>query len=184
MSQPLQHSMTLTKLTKTGQGLMQMSSRGYVDIEAARHLVAAGLAEPQRIRVDMRDFPSKEFEGISLTPKGSVAANKLDQQMAPLSGLLGSRSFTTGPELSDSQRVVTCGYAEWLGKDGLSQLDRQFAWGWCSNMPKEPTQVFELPLPMLKTSSRKMARALANPIRPVDPGFDQKAFMDELWGEA
>lgn len=43
MRQPLQHSMILTKLTRTGQALMQLDSRGYVDIETARHLVAAGL---------------------------------------------------------------------------------------------------------------------------------------------
>lgn len=95
-----------------------------------------------------------------------------------------SRSFTTGPELSDSERVVTCGYLGWLGKDALSQLDRQFAWGWCPEMPREATQVFEVPLPMLKTSRRKVARRLATKIGPVDPDFDQKGFMDDLWGDA
>jgi hypothetical protein len=183
MSQPFQHSMTLTRLTETGQALMQMNSRGYVDIEAARHLVAEGLAEPQLIRVEMRNLPCKEFEGIGLTAEGSLAVNKLGQQMAPISGLSDSRSFTTGPELADSERVVTCGYVRWLGKDALSQLERQFAWGWCPDMPREPTQVFELSLPMLKTSRRKMARALATKIGPVDPDFDQKGFMDELWGD-
>lgn len=183
MSQPFQHSMTLTRLTETGQALMQMNSQGYVDIEAARHLVAEGLAEPQLIRVEMRNLPCKEFEGIGLTAEGSLAVNKLGQQMAPISGLSDSRSFTTGPELADSERVVTCGYVRWLGKDALSQLERQFAWGWCPDMPREPTQVFELSLPMLKTSRRKMARALATKIGPVDPDFDQKGFMDELWGD-
>lgn len=183
MSQSRQHSMALTRLSETGHALLQLNSRGYVDVEAARHLVASGFAEPQRIRVEMHDFPCKEFEGISLTPEGSVAANKLDQQMAPLFGLSNSRSFTTGSELSDSERVVTCGYVSWLGKDALSQLDRQFAWGWCPEMPKEPTQIFELPLPMLRTSRRKITRRLATKIGPVDPDFDQKGFMDELWGD-
>ena len=36
MSQPLQHSMILTRLTETGQALIQLNSRGYVDIDAAR----------------------------------------------------------------------------------------------------------------------------------------------------
>lgn len=81
MSQPLQHSMILTRLTKTGQALMQLNSRGYVDIDAARHLVAAGLAEPERIRVKIRHLPSREFEGIGLTSEGSVAVKNLDQQM-------------------------------------------------------------------------------------------------------
>lgn len=183
MSQPLQHSMALTRLTETGQALMQLNSRGYVDIETARHLVAEGLAEPERIRVEIRHFPSREFEGIGLTLEGNMAANKLDEQAVPLPGLSDSRSFTTGPELCDSQRVVTCGYVGWLGKDGLSQLDRQFAWGWCPDIPREPTQVFEIPLPMIRTSRRKMARTLANKIGPVDPNFDQKGFMDELWGD-
>ena len=183
MSQPLQHSMILTKLTKTGQALMQLDSRGYVDIDAARHLVAAGLAEPERIRVEIRHLPSREFEGIGLTPEGSVAVKNLDPQMAPRSGLSDSRSFTTGHELPDSERVVTCGYLGWLGEDALSQLDRRFAWGWCPEMPREPTQVFEVPLPILKTSRRKIARRLTAKIGPVDPDFDQKGFMDELWGD-
>ena len=50
-------------------------------------------------------------------------------------------------------------------------------------MPREPTQVFEVPLPMLKTSRRKIARRLTAQIGPVDPDFDQKGFMDELWGD-
>ena len=182
MSQPLQHSMILTRLTPTGQALMQLNSRGYVDIDAAQHLVAAGLAEPERIRVEIRHLPSKEFEGICLTSEGSAAVKNLDQQMAPISGLSDSRSFATGPEPSDSERVVTCGYLGWLGKDALSQLDRRFAWGWCPEMPKEPTQVFEVPLHLLKTSRRKIASRLAAKIGPVDPDFDQKGFMDDLWG--
>lgn len=182
MSQPLQHSMILTRLTETGQALIQLNSRGYVDIDAARHLVAAGLAAPERIRVEIRHLPSREFEGIGLTLEGSMAVNKLDKQAVPLPGLSDSRSFTTGPELSDSQRVVTCGYVHWLGKDSLLQLDRRFVWGWCPEMPREPTQVFEVPLPMLRMSHRKKARALAAKIGPVDPDFDQKGFMDELWG--
>ena len=60
---------------------------------------------------------------------------------------------------------------------------RRFAWGWCPEMPREPTQVFEVPLPMLKTSRRKIARRLTAKIGPVDPDFDQKGFMDELWGD-
>lgn len=184
MSQPLQHSMILTRLTKTGQALMQLNNRGYVDIDAARHLVAAGLAAPERIRVEIRHFPSREFEGIGLTPEGSAAVHRLLQQMAPMSGLSDSRSFTTGSELSDSERVVTCGYLGWLGKDALSQLDRRFAWGWCPEMSKEPTQVFEVPLPMLKTSRRKIERRLATKIGSVDPDFDEKEFMDNLWGDA
>lgn len=183
MSKPLQHSMILTKLTETGQALMQLTSRGYVDINAARHLVAAGLAEPARILVEIPHLPSREFEGIGLTSEGSAAVENLAQQMASMSGLSDSRSFMTGPELSDSERVVTCGYLDWLGKDALSQLDRRFAWGWCPEMPREPTQVFEVPLPMLKTSRRKIARRLATKIGPVDPDFDQKGFMDELWGD-
>lgn len=47
------------------------------------HLVAAGLAEPERIRVIIRHLPSREFEGIGLTSEGSVAVKNLDQQMAP-----------------------------------------------------------------------------------------------------
>lgn len=183
MSQPLQHSMILTRLTKTGQALMQLNSRDYVDIDAARHLVAAGLAEPARIRVEIRHLPSREFEGIGLTSEGDAAMGNLAQQIAPIPGLSDSRSFTTGPELSDSERVVTCGYLGWLGKDALSQLDRRFAWGWCPEMPTEPTQVFEVPLPMLKTSRRKIARRLTTKIGPVDPDFDQKGFMDALWGD-
>lgn len=183
MSQPLQHSMILTRLTETGQALMQLNSCGYVDIGAARHLVAAGLAAPERIRVEIRHLPSREFEGIGLTSEGDAAVENLVQQMAPMSGLSDSRSFTTGPELSDSERVVTCGYLVWLGQDALSQLDRQFAWGWSTEMPREPTQAFEVSLPMLKTSRRKIARRLAIKIGPVDPDFDQKGFMDELWGE-
>lgn len=184
MSQPLQHSMILTRLTETGQALMQLNSRGYVDIDAARHLVAAGLAEPERIRIEIRHLPSREFEGICLTSEGSVAVENLGQQMAPMSELSDSRSFMTGPELSDSERVVTCGYLGWLGQDALSQLDRRFAWGWCAEMPKEFTQAFEVPLPQLKTSRRKIARRLATKIGPVDPDFDEKGFMDDLWGDA
>ena len=71
MSPPLQHSMILTRLTETGQALMQLNSRGYVDIETARHLVAAGLAEPERIRVEIRHLPSREFESIGLTSEAS-----------------------------------------------------------------------------------------------------------------
>lgn len=183
MSQHHQHSMILTRLTETGQALMQLNSRGYIDIDAARHLVAAGLAEPERIRVEIRHLPSREFEGIVLTSEGSAAMKNLDWQMAPISGLSDSRSFTTGPELSDSERVVTCGYLGWLGKDALSQLDRRFAWGWCPKMPREATQVFEVPLPMLRTSRRKIARRLTTKIGPVDPDFDQKGFMDELWDD-
>jgi len=183
MSQPLQHSMILTRLTKTGQALMQLNSRGYVDMDAALHLVAAGLAEPERIRVEVRHLPSREFEGIGLTLEGNMAVIKLDEQAVPLPGLSDSRSFTAGPELSDSQRVVTCGYVGWLGEDALSQLDRRFAWGWCPEMPREPTQIFEAPLPMLRMSRRKKARALATKIGPVDPEFDHKALMDKLWGE-
>lgn len=183
MSQPLQHSMILTSLTETGQALMQLNSRGYVDIDAARHLVVAGLAAPERIRVEIPHLPSREFGGIGLTSEGNAAVENLVQQMAPISGLSGSRSFTTGPELSDSERVVTCGYLGWLGKDALSQLDRRFAWGWCPEMPKEPTQVFEVPLPMLRTSRRKIARRLTTKIGPVDPDFDQKGFMDALSGD-
>lgn len=183
MSQPLQHSMILTRLTETGQALMQLNSLGYVDIDAARHLVVAGLAVPERIRVGIRHLPSREFEGIGPTSEGSAAVEKLSRQMAPISGLSDSRPFTTGPELSDSERVVTCSYLGWLGKDALSQLDRRFAWGWCPEMPREPTQIFEVPLPMLRTSRRKIARRLTAKIGPVDPDFDQKGFMDELWGE-
>lgn len=178
-----QHPMTLTKFTETGAALMQLNIQGYVDIETARHLIAEELAEPQFIRVEMRTFPSKAFEGIGLTLEGSLATHRLDQQTDPLSGLSDTRSFITGPELADSQRVVTSGYLRWLGKDGLSQLDRQFARGWCFGMPKAPTEVIDLPLPLLKTSRRKTARKLANQIGPVDPEFDHKAFMDELWGE-
>ncbi len=87
MSQPLQHSMILTRLTETGQALMQLNSCGYVDIETARHLVAAGLATPERIRVETPHLPSREFEGIGLTSEGSVAVKNLDWQMAPISGL-------------------------------------------------------------------------------------------------
>lgn len=184
MSNPLQHSMILTRLTETGQALMRLNSRGYIDIDAARHLVAAGLAAPERIRVEIPHPPPREFEGIGLTSKGIARVEKLAQQMASMLGLSDSRSFTTGPELSDSERVVTCGYLGWLGKDALSQLDRQFAWGWCPEMPREATQVFEVPLPMLKTSRRKVARRLATKIGPVDPDFDQKGFMDDLWGDA
>ncbi|NIZ10971.1 hypothetical protein [Pseudooceanicola sp. HF7] len=183
MSQPLQHSMILTRLTEIGQALMQLNSCGYVEIGAARHLVAAGLAAPERIRVEIRHLPSWEFEGIGLTLEGDAAVENLDQQMAPISGLSDSRPFTTGPELSDSKRVVTCDYLSCLGQDALSQLDRQFAWGWCPEMPREPTQVFEVSLPMLKASRRKIASRLATKIGPVDPDFDQKGFMDELWDD-
>ena len=93
MSQPLQHSMILTRLTETGQALMQLNSCGYVDIDAAQHLVAAGLAAPERIRVEIRHLPSREFEGISLTSEGNAAMENLNQQMAPISGLSDSRPF-------------------------------------------------------------------------------------------
>ncbi|NIY95195.1 hypothetical protein HC022_02690 [Salipiger sp. HF18] len=63
MSQPLQHSMILTRLTETGQALMQLNSRGYVDIEAARRLVAEGFAEPERIRVEIRHLNRAGFAG-------------------------------------------------------------------------------------------------------------------------
>lgn len=174
---------TMTEFTETGAALMQLSIRSYVDIETARHLIAEELAEPQFIRVEMRTFPSKAFEGIGLTLEGSLATHRLDQQTDRLSGLSDTRSFITGPELTDSQRVVTSGYLRWLGEDGLSQLDRSFARGWCPDMPNEPTEIIDLPLPLLKTARRKTARKLANQIGPVDPEFDQKAFMDELWGE-
>lgn len=183
MSQRSQHPMTLTQFTQTGAALTQLGIQGYVDIETARLLIAEKLAAPARIRVEMRNFPCKGFEGIALTLEGSLAANRLDQQAAPQSGMSETRSFSTGPELTDSQRVVTCSYLRWLGKDGLSQLDRQFAWGWCPDMPNEPTEIIDIPLPWLKTSRRKAARKLAEKIGPVDPEFDQKAFMDELWGE-
>lgn len=183
MNRRSQNSVTLSKFTETGAALTQLNIRGYVDIETARNLIAKGLAEPQRIRVEMGNFPCKGFEGIALTLDGSLAANKLDWQADPLSGLSDTRSFITGPELADSQRVVTSGYLRWLGKDGLPQLDRQFAWGWCPDMPNEPTEVIELPLPLLRTSRRKAARKPADKIGPVDPDFDHKAFMDELWGE-
>ncbi|WP_226783302.1 hypothetical protein [Oceaniglobus trochenteri] len=175
--------MNLTKFTETGEALTQLNIQGYVDTETARHLIAEGLAEPQRIRVEMRNFPCKDFEGIALTLEGSLAANKLDQQAAPLPGLSDTRHSIMGPELADSQRAVTIGYLRWLGEDGLSQLDRQFAWGWCPDMPNEPTEVIDLPLPLLRTSRRKTARKPADKIGPVDSEFDQKAFMDELWGE-
>lgn len=177
------HPVTMIEFTETGAALMQLNIRGYVDIETARRLIAEELAEPQRIRVEMGTFPSKEFESIALTLDGSLAANKLDWQADPLSGLSDTRSFITGPELPDSQRVVSSDYLRWIGEDGLSQLDRQFARGWCPGMPKEPRETIDLPLPLLKTSRRKTARKLANQIGPVDPEFDHKAFMDELWGE-
>lgn len=112
-----------------------------------------------------------------------LATHRLDQQAAPLSGLSDTRHSITGPELADSQRVVSSGYLRWLGEDGLSQLVRSFARGWCPGMPKEPTETIDLPLPLLKTSRRKTARKLARKIGPVDPEFDHKAFMDEQWGE-
>ncbi|OWV37149.1 hypothetical protein [Mameliella alba] len=65
----------------------------------------------------------------------------------------------------------------------MSQLDRSFARGWCPDMPNEPTEIIEIPLPLLRTSRRKAARNPADKIGPVDPEFDHKAFMDELWGE-
>lgn len=177
------HPVTMTEFTETGAALMQLKIRGYVDIETARNLVAEELAEPQLIRVEMGTFPSKEFEGIGLTLEGSLATNRLEQRAAPLSGLSNTRHSITGPELAGSQRVVSGGYLRWLGEDGLSQLDRQFARGWCPDMPNEPTEVIDLPLPLLRTSRRKAARKPADKIGPVDPEFDHKAFMDELWGE-
>lgn len=90
---------------------------------------------------------------------------------------------TPGIPSRDRSLPTASGYLTWLGEDGLSQLDRSFARGWRPGMPKEPTETIDLPLPLLKTSRRKTARKLANQIGPVDPDFDQKGFMDELWGE-
>ncbi len=42
-------------------------------------------------------------------------------------------------------------------------------------MPNEPTEIVDLPLPLLRTSRRKAARELADKIGPVDPDFDHKA---------
>lgn len=36
---------------------------------------------------------------------------------------------------------------------------------------------------MLKTSRWKIEHRLATKIGPVDSDFDQKGFMDELWGD-
>jgi hypothetical protein len=70
MSQRSQHPMTLTQFTQTGAALTQLGIQGYVDIETARLLIAEKLAAPARIRVEMRNFPCKGFEGIALTLEG------------------------------------------------------------------------------------------------------------------
>lgn len=161
MNQHSQNPITLTQFTETGAALAQLNTRGYVDTAAARHLIAAGLAEPERIHARMGTFPSKIFEGIGLTLAGGMAAGKLEQQLAPVAGLSETPQFTTGPELADSQRVVTSSYLKWLAKDHLSQLERQFARGWCPDMPGEDTEVIDIPLPRLKMSRRKLARKRA-----------------------
>lgn len=173
----------LTQFTETGAALAQLNIQGYVDIAAARHLIDEGLAEPERIHARMGTFPSKIFEGISLTLAGGMATGQLEQQLAPVAGLSETPQFTTGPELADSQRVVTSSYLKWLAKDHLSQLERQFARGWCPDMPREETEVIDIPLPRVKISRRRASLKLADKIGPVDPGFDHKAFMDEMWGE-
>lgn len=181
MDQPSQNLVTQTRLTETGTALTLLNAQGYVDIETARYLITKGLVEPERIRVEMGNFPCKVFEGIALTLEGNLATNRLEQQTAPVSGLSETRRFTTGPELADSQRVVTCIYLRWLADDGLCALDRRFAHGWCADMPAVPTEGINIPLPQLRTSRRKIAGILKKKIGPVDPGFDQKAFMDEMW---
>lgn len=183
MNQHSQNPMILTQFTETGAALAQLNIQGYVDIAAARHLIAEGLAEPGRICARMKTFPSKIFEGVSLTLAGGIAAGRLEQQMTPVAGLSDTPQFITGPELADSQRVVTSGYLKWLGKDGLPQLDRQFARGWCPDMPRDVTEVIEIALPRIKMSRRITALKLADKIGSIDPDFDRKAFMDKMWGE-
>lgn len=184
MNRRNRHPVTLTKFTETGAALAQLNAQGYVDIAAALHLIAEGLAEPEHFYVRMDNFPRKRFEGVSLSLEGSLAAHKLEQQLTPVAGLSDTRQFTTGPELADSRRVVTGDYLKRLGKDGLSQLDRRFAGGWCPDMPLQVTEVIDIPLPRIKTTSRrKTALKLAGKIGPVDPRFDHKAFMDKMWDE-